>query len=81
MRKFWIILVVLLFPLAVLAQGLADLTAEADDDRGFLTGLLERNLSGAGRQVVIEGFEGALSSRAGIIGDRYPSRGPLTPAG
>ncbi|TJZ92163.1 DUF490 domain-containing protein [Paracoccus gahaiensis] len=64
MRKFWIILAALLFPLAVLAQGLSDLTTGADDDRGFLTGLLERNLSGAGRQVVIEGFEGALSSRA-----------------
>ncbi|WP_265501228.1 translocation/assembly module TamB domain-containing protein [Paracoccus beibuensis] len=61
MRKIWIILLALLVPLAALAQDTADQT---DDDRGFLTGLLEDNLSGAGRQVVIEGFEGALSSRA-----------------
>lgn len=33
-------------------------------DRDYLTALLEDNLSGAGRQVVITGFEGALSSRA-----------------
>lgn len=35
-----------------------------EDDRSFLTGLLEDNLSGAGREVRIEGFQGALSSRA-----------------
>lgn len=35
-----------------------------EDDRGFLTAFLEDNLSGAGRQVTIIGFEGALSSRA-----------------
>lgn len=64
MRKIWIILFAMLFPLAALAQGPADLNEQIDDDRGFLTGLLERNLSGAGRQVVIDGFEGALSSRA-----------------
>lgn len=43
------------------------LSQEADrDDRGFLQGLLEDNLSDAGREVRIEGFEGALSSRATI---------------
>ena len=36
------------------------------DDRGVLTRLLEDNLSGAGREVRIEGFEGALSSVARI---------------
>jgi translocation and assembly module TamB len=36
------------------------------DDRDYLTALLEDNLSGAGRQVVITGFEGALSSQAKI---------------
>lgn len=36
------------------------------DDRGYLTAFLEDNLSGAGRQVVITGFEGALSSKAKI---------------
>lgn len=64
MRRLWIILVALVFPLSVLAQSVAELSATVDDDRGFLTGLLERNLSDAGREVVIEGFEGALSSRA-----------------
>ena len=37
-----------------------------EDDRGYLTALLEDNLSGAGRSVVITGFEGALSARATI---------------
>ena len=64
MRRFWILVFALFFPLAVLAQSAAELSAEIEDDRGFLTGLLERSLSGAGRTVVIEGFEGALSSRA-----------------
>ena len=50
--------------MAVLGQSAAEISAEADSDRGFLTGLLESNLSGEGRQVVIEGFQGALSSRA-----------------
>ena len=36
------------------------------DDRSYLTALLEDNLSGAGRQVVITGFAGALSSKATI---------------
>ncbi len=46
-----------LLPLPALAQ---------TDDRGYLTAFLEDNLSGAGRQVVITGFEGALSSQARI---------------
>jgi translocation and assembly module TamB len=37
-----------------------------EDDRDFLTAFLEDNLSGAGREVVITGFAGALSSRATI---------------
>ena len=36
------------------------------DDREFLTAFLEDNLSGAGRQVTITGFTGALSARATI---------------
>jgi translocation and assembly module TamB len=40
--------------------------AQEEDDRGYLTAFLEDNLSGAGRQVTITGFEGALSSRATI---------------
>ena len=46
-----------LLPLPLLAQ---------TDDRGYLTAFLEDNLSGAGRHVVITGFEGALSSQARI---------------
>lgn len=51
-----------------LALCLLPLTAIAQDggDRGFLTRWLEDNLSGAGREVRIEGFEGALSSSARI---------------
>jgi translocation and assembly module TamB len=37
-----------------------------EDDRDFLTAFIEDNLSGAGRDVRITGFEGALSSRATI---------------
>ncbi|RJL21288.1 translocation/assembly module TamB domain-containing protein [Paracoccus siganidrum] len=64
MRKFWICLFLLFLPVAVWAQTAAEISEQVDDDRGFLTRLLERNLSGAGREVVIEGFQGALSSRA-----------------
>ena len=38
--------------------------AAQDDGPGFLTRLLQDQLSGAGREVRIRGFEGALSSRA-----------------
>ncbi|WP_189799452.1 translocation/assembly module TamB domain-containing protein [Tateyamaria sp. syn59] len=48
----------LLWPLAALAQD--------DEDRGFLVGLLESSLGGEGRTVRIDGFAGALSSRATI---------------
>lgn len=37
-----------------------------EDDRGYLTALLEDNLSGAGRKITITGFAGALSSRASL---------------
>lgn len=57
MRRY-ILLATCLVPLTAYAQG--------SDDRGFLAGLLEDNLSGAGREVRIEGFQGALSSRAQI---------------
>lgn len=40
------------------------LAAAAQDDRDRITRFLEENLSGAGRDVVITGFRGALSSRA-----------------
>ncbi|PKP70106.1 MAG: translocation and assembly module protein TamB [Alphaproteobacteria bacterium HGW-Alphaproteobacteria-4] len=57
----------LLIPLmlTVLALGTpAWAQSEAERDRGLIQGLLEDNLSGAGRAVRIEGFAGALSSRA-----------------
>ncbi|MBA3911145.1 MAG: translocation and assembly module protein TamB [Rhodobacter sp.] len=48
---------------AVLAAG----TAQAQDsDEGYLAAFLQDSLSGAGRQVTITGFAGALSSRATI---------------
>ncbi len=47
----------ILTPLAAFAQ---------DEDKGYLATLLEENLSGAGRTVTIDGFSGALSSRAAI---------------
>jgi translocation and assembly module TamB len=37
---------------------------DSDEDRGFLQALIEDNLSGAGREVRITGFAGALSSEA-----------------
>ncbi|WP_432817065.1 translocation/assembly module TamB domain-containing protein [Sulfitobacter sp. JB4-11] len=42
----------------------ASVAQDADDDKGFLTRTLQNVLSGAGRTVSIDGFEGALSSRA-----------------
>ncbi|NEY90261.1 translocation/assembly module TamB domain-containing protein [Tabrizicola oligotrophica] len=52
---------------ALLALCLLPLPAFAQsDDRSYLTAFLEDNLSGAGRQVVITGFDGALSSQARI---------------
>ncbi len=50
--------------LAAAVAALPVAAAAQSDDRGFLTRLLEENLSGAGRAVTITGFEGALSSRA-----------------
>ena len=47
-----------LLPMPLLAQ------SGEEDDRGYLQGLIEDAFSGAGREVRIEGFEGALSSSA-----------------
>jgi translocation and assembly module TamB len=49
----------LIWPLSLAAQG-------EDEDRGFLTGLLESSLGGEGRTVRIDGFAGAFSSTATI---------------
>jgi translocation and assembly module TamB len=52
---------------AILALTLAATPLLAqEDDRDFLTAFLEDNLSGAGREVTITGFAGALSARATI---------------
>lgn len=61
MRRLLLGLVLCLMPFAAAAQEDA---AASERDRSFLTGLLEDNLSGIGRTVRIEGFRGALSSRA-----------------
>jgi translocation and assembly module TamB len=57
MRRLALALALLLTPAPVPAQ---------TDDRGIIQAFLEDNLSSAGRAVRIEGFAGALSSRATI---------------
>jgi translocation and assembly module TamB len=69
MRKHLAILLLSLWPLGVLAQDVAPppeavSPEQTARDRSYLTGLIEDNLSGAGRTVILEGFAGALSSRA-----------------
>ena len=56
MRKLaCLILTLFLFTMPAVAQ---------EDDRGLIIGFLEDNLSDAGRDIRLEGFEGALSSQA-----------------
>ncbi len=57
MKRLACLLAALLIPLAALGQ---------EDDRSFLVGLIEDNLSGVSRTVRLEGFEGALSSEAAL---------------
>ena len=59
MRFIATLLVFLFWPLVSFAQN-------SDDDPGYLAGLLQDALSGAGRDVRIRGFQGALSSEASI---------------
>jgi translocation and assembly module TamB len=40
--------------------------ADAAEDKGWIVNFLQDNLSGAGRQVQIDGFQGALSSQASL---------------
>ncbi|NPD15388.1 translocation and assembly module protein TamB [Xinfangfangia sp. D13-10-4-6] len=56
----------LILPVAAISVVLADPVHAQEDDRSWLTAMLEDNLSGAGRKVTITGFAGALSSRATI---------------
>ncbi|KMK66177.1 translocation/assembly module TamB domain-containing protein [Puniceibacterium sp. IMCC21224] len=51
---------------AVLVVGAPIVAQTEDEDRGYLQALLEDNLSGAGRDIRIKGFAGALSSQATI---------------
>ena len=62
MKRFLGILLFCLLPAAALAQE----TESEREDKGFLTNWLETNLSGAGRDIRIEGFSGALSSTASL---------------
>lgn len=62
MRRL-ITLLLCLLPLVATAQ--SD-SGQSDADRGYIQGLLEDAFSGPGRSVRIEGFRGALSSRATI---------------
>jgi len=59
------LLLLLIAPFTAAAQGRFD-QAEGEDDAGYLARLLQDNLSGAGRDVRISGFRGALSSQATI---------------
>ncbi len=61
MRRLLLGLLLAFLPLAVPAQEAAETTQR---DRDFLTAFLEDNLSGLGRTIRIDGFAGALSSRA-----------------
>ncbi|SEM70181.1 autotransporter secretion inner membrane protein TamB [Loktanella fryxellensis] len=63
MRYFLCLLVLLTLPFALLAQ---DEPAPDDDGEGYLTRLLQDNLTGDDRIVDIVGFQGALSSRASV---------------
>ncbi|WP_103334257.1 translocation/assembly module TamB domain-containing protein [Pseudotabrizicola formosa] len=51
-------------PCIALAQADEPLTEAERTDRGTIVAFLEDTLSGAGRQITLRGFEGALSSRA-----------------
>ena len=59
MRFIATLFVFLFWPIISFAQ-------DGDDDPGYLAGLLQDALSGAGREVRIRGFQGALSSEATI---------------
>lgn len=65
LRLLVLLLLTAVLPLAAAAQETVD-AEQQERDRGFLTGLIEDNLSGMSRDVTIVGFEGALSSRATI---------------
>jgi len=59
MRRILVLILVLL-PLGALAQD------TSEEDRGFIQGLIEDALSDTSREVRLENFQGALSSRATV---------------
>lgn len=64
LKRVLLLLALAIWPMASLAQDAAEISAQVEDDKGFIARLLEENLSSAGRAVRITGFQGALSSRA-----------------
>ncbi|MCK0143497.1 translocation/assembly module TamB domain-containing protein [Aliiroseovarius sp. F20344] len=62
-RVFFALIVLVLLPVATLAQS-ASPTSE--DDRGYLQAFLEDNLSDTGRDIRITGFQGAFNSKATV---------------
>lgn len=64
-RFIFALCLVLAAPLVAIAQdSAARISEQVEDDKGFITRFLQEKLSGAGREVQIDGFRGALSSRA-----------------
>ena len=61
MKYLAVIAALALLPFAAQAQ-----QTQEEEDKGYLTTLIEDNLGGTGREVDIQGFEGALSSAASI---------------
>lgn len=68
MNKFLPVITAICIPLALMAQDSTDSTqtdaTQTARDRSVIVGFLEDNLSGAGRDIRIEGFKGLLSSNA-----------------
>ena len=60
MKRFLLICALVAAPICVAAQ------TQENEDEGYLTGLIEDNLSGVSREVNVQGFAGALSSEATI---------------
>ena len=66
MARLWNTLaavILCLLPFGAVAQ---ELTAQEQQDSGYISSFIANNLSGVSRNVVISGFDGALSSRATI---------------
>ena len=62
--RWWLALPLITLPFTALGQDSPDSTSQEREDRGRIVAFIEDNLSGAGREVILRGFDGALSSRA-----------------